>query len=419
MAIDLTADISPGSYRDIGVATAARLLAADVDVEPAAAAVTDDILADVWPAVEDPAFLAALGRSVHDDLQAIFAVLAGGLDIAVVPGAALEFAEAAAHLAIPVAEIQRAYRVYVASLWSRWCSVARTHARDVTTFDEFIGGPTRTIYAYVDHVVEAVVIRHGQVRAELNRTARQHRRRLLTQILEGSIDAITDELDGALGYSLADTHLALLIESDHNPPSATDIAALRDAVDARGTLVVEHTPRTWLVWLGRPGGFGSAHLGRLRRALDETGLTVAVGEPGQGLAGLRRTRRHALDAARVQHALGVHGSNSLWAREVRLETLLLADQERAREFLTDELGPLNASDPFTRRVRETLLSWLTVDSYGGAAALLGVHENTVRNRLHAAQDMLGVPLIERRTELTVALRLERVLTTGSGEPASS
>ncbi len=153
------------------MATAARVLAAAVDVERAAAAVTDDIIADVWPAVEDPAFLAALGRSVHDDVRAIFGVLAGRIDIAVVPGAALEFADAAAHLAIPVAEIQRAYRA--------------------------------------------------------------------------------DELDRTLGYSLADTHLALLIESDQNPPSATDIAALRDAADARGTLVVQHTARTWVVCVAR------------------------------------------------------------------------------------------------------------------------------------------------------------------------
>ena len=105
MAIDLTANISPRSYRDIGVATAARVLAADVDVERAAAAVTENIVADVWPAVEDSAFRAALGRSVHDDLQAIFDVLAGRIDLGVVPEAGLELADAAAHLSIPSAEI--------------------------------------------------------------------------------------------------------------------------------------------------------------------------------------------------------------------------------------------------------------------------------------------------------------------------
>jgi DNA-binding PucR family transcriptional regulator len=275
------------------------------------------------------------------------------------------------------------------------------------------------MHAYVDPVVEAVVARHEQVHTDLHRTRREHRRRLLTQILDGTIDALSEELDRELGYSLADTHLALLIHNGHASPSATDIAALRGAVDARGTLVIEHTARTWLVWLGRPGGFGTERLERLRRALAETGLTVAIGEPGHGLAGLRRTRQHALDAARVQRALGVDGPRCVWAREVRLETLLLANKERAVEFLTDELGLLNASDPFTRRLRETVLAWLTMGSYGGAAALLGVHENTVRNRLRAAQDILGVSLTAHRTELLVALRLERVLRTATGESTSS
>lgn len=230
---------------------------------------------------------------------------------------------------------------------------------------------------------------------------------------------VTEDLDRVLGYSLADTHLALLVDSNRASPSGTDIAALRDAADARATLVLQHTAHTWVVWLGRPGGFDPEHLGRLRAALAQTGLTVAAGEPGLGLAGLRRTRRHALDAARVRLALGVGGSRCLWAHEVRLETLLLANRERAVGFLTDGLGELLAPDPFTRRLRETLLTWLTMGSYADSAALLGVHENTVRNRLRAAQDILGVSLAGRRTELMLALRLERLLRTVTGEPPLS
>jgi sugar diacid utilization regulator len=271
-----------------------------------------------------------------------------------------------------------------------------------------IGGPTRTIHAYFDRVLDAVIPRYQEVAAELNRSRRDHRRMLLAQILDGSIDAITEELDRILAYSLGDTHLAAVVETPGISPP-TDMARLRDAADARGTLLAQHTARTWLVWLGRPGGFGPTNLSRLRRALVDTGLTIAVGEPADGLAGLRRTRQHALETQRVQHALGIDGCRCLWAHEVRLETLLLGDKQRAREFLTDELGPLGAGDSFSRRLRETLLAWLTMGSHGSAAAMLGVHENTVRNRLRAAEELLGVPLMGRRTELTVALRLERLL----------
>ncbi|HTT28434.1 MAG TPA: hypothetical protein VMG37_08495, partial [Solirubrobacteraceae bacterium] len=84
MAIDLRANMSPHAYHDFRVTAAARALAADIDVGRAAAAVTDDILAEVWPGIEDPAFLAALGRSLHDELRAIFDLFAGRADLAVV-----------------------------------------------------------------------------------------------------------------------------------------------------------------------------------------------------------------------------------------------------------------------------------------------------------------------------------------------
>lgn len=40
-----------------------------------------------------------------------------------------------------------------------------------------------------------------------------------------------------------------------------------------------------------------------------------------------------------------------------------------------------------------------------AAATLGVHENTIRNRIRQAEELLDAPLATRRIELQVALRL--------------
>jgi hypothetical protein len=407
--IALEASIARVSRRDVCIAPAARALAADVDVDRAATAVTAEIRSTVWPSQEDPSFHAALSRSVHDNVGAVLDLLAGRTAAWRIPSEALEFADVAAYLDIPAAELEKAYRVGTASLWWRWWSTARERADDAPGLDELIGEPTRTIHAFFDHVLDAVIPRHQEVFAARNRSRRDHRRMVLAQILDGSIDAITDELDGILAYSLGDTHLAAVIETPGISPPRTAIGRLRDAADARATLLAQHTARTWLVWLGRPGGFAPSNLSRLRRALNDTGLTIAVGAPADGLAGLRRTRQHALEAQRVQHALGIEGCRCLWAHEVRLETLLLGDTQRARDFLTDELGPLGADDSFTRRLRETLLAWLTLGSHGSAASMLGVHENTVRNRLRAAEELLGQPLPGRRTELMVALRLERLL----------
>ncbi|HEX6390062.1 MAG TPA: helix-turn-helix domain-containing protein [Solirubrobacteraceae bacterium] len=409
MAVDLSTESIPGWYRGVCVTASVRELAAEVEVEPAARAVTADIVAESWPEQDDPAFRVALFRSVEGNLTAIFDILAGVQDRDFVPETALEFAEVCAHLGITAAEVERCYRVGMASLWTRWCDIAWTHANgQAVPFDELIKGPTLTIHAYVDHVLEAVVARHEQVRHELTRTQRDRRRMLLAQILDGSIDSVPDELEEALGYTLADTHLALLVETERMSPPEAEMSLMRRAADARGAILIQHTPNAWVVLLGRSAPFEPEHLSRLRRALSELTFKVAVGDPAAGLAGLRQTRDQAFEAARVQSALG-ETSRCVWLRDVRLEALLLSDESRARTFLSAELGRLAGGGDAGARLRETLLTWLDTGSHVSAAAILGVHENTVRNRIRAAEELLGAPLLGRRTELQVALRLERVL----------
>lgn len=417
MAVDLSASIAPGWYQGVCVTASARELAADVEAESAARAVTADILAEAWSDQVDPAFQAALFRSVHANLQAIFDIIGGRGNRDVVPEPALEFAEVCAHLDLPVAGLEKCYRVGMASLWTRWCDVVWTYANgEAVLFDELIKGPTLAIHAFVDHVLEAVVARYEEVSCELHRTQRDRRRLLLAQILDGSVDTVPEELERALGYSLSETHLALLIESKRMSPPEREAAALRRAADARATMMLQHTPTAWVVWLGRPGAFEPQHLARLRRTLDEMSLTVAVGDPAAGLAGLRRSRDQAFEAARVQSALGSTGGRSVWLHDVRLEALLLSDEPRAREFLTAELGKLACAGEAAGRLRETLSTWLDTGSHVSTAAILCVHENTVRNRIRAAEELLGAPLLGRRTELQVALRLERVLSTRADEP---
>jgi hypothetical protein len=94
----------------------------------------------------------------------------------------------------------------------------------------------------------------------------------------------------------------------------------------------------------------------------------AGGLPAGRLSG---SRRRSSDRTQAVHSYALDLAASLLAYEVRLETLLLGDTQRAR-FRTDELGPLGADDSFARRLRETLLAWLTIGSHGSAAAMLGV-----------------------------------------------
>jgi len=217
------------------------------------------------------------------------------------------------------------------------------------------------------------------------------------------------ELDRRLDYCTSDVHMALLIQSQDPKALHHDLTELRNAADARGSLVLQNSPRSWFVWLGRPGGFGPGQLSALRRALPRSSLTVAVGEPAAGIEGLRQSYQQAFETAHLQQALGLTAHRHMWAADVRLESLLLRDTARARQFVEAELGRLAANDSVAARLRETLLTWLATGSHVSAAALLQVHENTIRNRVRQAEELLGVALHQRRIELQVALRLERVL----------
>jgi PucR C-terminal helix-turn-helix domain len=242
---------------------------------------------------------------------------------------------------------------------------------------------------------------------------------VLAQILDGSIDAITEELDRILAYSLGDTHLAAVMETPGISPPRTDIARLRDAADARGTLLAQHTARA-RGWYGlgareasgrrtcRACDVRSSRPGSRSRSENPQTAWRDCGEPGSMHS--RRSACNTLWASTGAVACG--RTRCAWRR-------CCWATSSARDFLTDELGPLLAGDSFARRLRETLLAWLMMGSHGSAAAMLGVHENTVRNRLRAAQELLGVPLTGRRTELMVALRLERLLSSAAGEGGAS
>jgi DNA-binding PucR family transcriptional regulator len=407
MAVDLTEHVVAGAFRDAQVGPAARALAAEVDFEQAARAVTDEIMREVWPNLDDPSFHDAVLRSTIGNLACIFSIIAGTEGVTdAEPEGAMEFAELTARLGIPIAEIDKAYRVGTASLWSMWFDAARQHT-DEAPIDELISGPTMVIHTYVDRILDEVAIRHQQVRDATRSTLAELRRRTLVGLIDGTGPTDTDEAERILGYRVADTHLAVVLESTDSAAPERDLAELRTIADARGALLLQHAPRTWIAFVGRPTGFSEQCSGRLRRALAQLPCAVSVSEPRSGLEGLRRARAEALEAARVHRALDQ--TTCLWARDVRLETLLLADEERAREFIADELGDLGAPDAAVGRLRETLLAWLASGSHVSAAAVLGVHENTVRNRIRAAEELLGTPLMGRRIELQVALRLQRVL----------
>ncbi|WP_019874932.1 PucR family transcriptional regulator [Sporichthya polymorpha] len=390
---------------------AMRAMAARTDPDELAAAVSRDTATHVWPEhVRDPIFLDALRKSGRDNVRAIVDVLAGRLRLEDVnPTGALAFADLTAELGIPVSELERGYWVGVRGFWREWFRLARIEAaKGEGTLEELVGPATIELLDYIIHIVGIVVARYDAVRAEILRNQEDRRRALLGQILAHAITTPTSELENLLGYRLRGTHLALALEVDERAQAERVASTLTETSGALGSLMLLHAPGTWMLWLGYAGAVGPKETAAVARAAAATGATMAIGAPGTGLDGLRRTYEQALDAARLHRRIGKQPP-VLWFSDVRLELLMLHDEDAALQFVADELGELAGADERAVRTCETLLAWLTTGSQSRAATRLGVHENTVRIRIRHAEEVLAQGLSERRAEVLAALRLRQLL----------
>ena len=79
------------------------------------------------------------------------------------------------------------------------------------------------------------------------------------------------------------------------------------------------------------------------------------------------------------------------------------------QLLARELSGLDADDIRSGRLRQTLREWRPGQNAAAAAAALGVHEQTVAQRLRTVEERTGRPVAARRAELETALRLRDLL----------
>jgi len=91
---------------------------------------------------------------------------------------------------------------------------------------------------------------------------------------------------------------------------------------------------------------------------------------------------------------------------VALAAIATADLQQAGAFGVRELASLGGDTDEALCLAATLRIYLEEGSSARRAAKrLGVHENTIKNRIRAAEEQLGHPVTTRVAELLVALRL--------------
>jgi hypothetical protein len=106
-------------------------------------------------------------------------------------------------------------------------------------------------------------------------------------------------------------------------------------------------------------------------------IRFAVGKPGPGVTGFRRTHRQALNAQAVALAAGPSGQLVTSFGEVAPLALMSGSIDLLRDWVIETLGTLADHDEHNARLRDTLRVFLqengSLQSYGGASAAAQEH----------------------------------------------
>jgi hypothetical protein len=292
---------------------------------------------------------------------------------------------------VPVGELDRAYRIAALALW-RW-GVEEIHARVEGDVVAAIEGLSEAAFTTANVFASTVMARYAQERERWLRSSDAIRAATVQEILAGdNVDIV--RASARLRYELRQNHQAFVIWSgdDIAESSAQQVGGNRALLSPLGGAVVA----------------GWAPAGSLDDSRLPAGASLAVGSPGVGLDGFRRSHAEAQQARRVAQLAG-HPPGLVHYDDVALVALLTHDLEQARRFAQRALGPLAQPDPAMRRLADTLRAVL--ENHGSprrAAQVLGVHENTVAKRLRAIEELLGDEVRDQPARLLGALAILEV-----------
>jgi DNA-binding PucR family transcriptional regulator len=362
-----------------------------------------EIVAEVRGAVR--ASVVGWLRMVTDELPAA--------DIAP-PEDALQLARTAVLRGAPLAVLLRVYRVGHGFVIREWLPVLHaTAAEEPELLGRLVERVLELSFAYVDATSAQIAEFFATERERLVRSADAARAETTRAIVAGApVDV--DAASSVLGYELRRRHVGMIVWVDPADDAEDPLGMLEAAANEIAATLGGGRPL--LVPAGRSLLWGwcatetlSDDAAAALKGRRRDGVSGALGEPGEGLAGFARTHADALEARRVALLARPAGSVTRY-RDVDLLSLLLGDVERAREFVEAELGALAGEDDATTRLRATLRAYLEEGrSFTAAARRLGVHENTVKYRVRRCEELLGRGAGERSLKLAAAIVLADTL----------
>jgi DNA-binding PucR family transcriptional regulator len=331
------------------------------------------------------------------------------------PGEAYAYARSLARRGIPVDVLLRIHRLALGVLLQAWEDRLGTDH----SAEQLLAATKQSIevnFRFHDTLMEGLSAEYQHERERWVRGADALRRETITAILDGQ-PVETDAASSILGYDLRRHHLGLVLWAEPTPDDPQVIPRLERAAGAAAAQLKAGRPLTMPVdgstmwaWAGRVDEAAPKLIDSLVRAHKSDGVSIALGACAHGVAGFRRTHRDAVDTARVAVVSRRRPGSVTVLHAVELAALLSGDLDRTRRFVEERLGVLARDDDEHARLRATLLIFLEANgSRVAAAERIGVHPNTVANRIRTCRELLGPDLGRDQVALLVALSLAAAL----------
>lgn len=292
-------------------------------------------------------------------------------------------------------------------LWEAWFEAVEGSITDSRARIELLRHGSDYFFRYAQLLGDHVTAVYQR---ELERSTGDGERRRLR-----AVQALLDDhqpSDSGLDFDLERHHLGLVAWGEDPVSAARGIAKLL----GRPLMVVSplELGRSCWGWLSGTRPLDPLEERRLK-LFEPHAARIAFGNELFGLRGFRATHRQA---ARVRCCATDGGAAILHYQDFVVEALASENDEDARAFVERELRGIDDDSEASRRLRQTLQAYFDSEYNAAcAAATLGVHQQTVANRLRAAEERLGHDSIgARHLELELALRLRSCLAPASPQP---
>ncbi|MBS9372167.1 PucR family transcriptional regulator [Rhodococcus sp. B50] len=388
---------------------------------------SDEIAASMDTAIEsavedlgEPELTDMLRASVEGNVATILHMIRNDIPLDRIQPitAATEYAARLARHGVPAAALRRAYHIGSDDLFNQMFAEIQQLDCAPDLKLELLHYLAGWMHRYVDWMTRVVLEAHEEEQLALLQQSENVTSALVGQVLSGgTFDA--GEFATKTGYRLDVSHLGAVVWIEGPAQGADQTHTLAAAAEAlavagRGTtpLFVPVDRRTAWVWTMLQTG-ATVDVPRLRSAVQTVpGLRVALGKPAGGVAGFRRSHEQAESVRIVASTATVPDSRMVYYGEdgMSATAVLARDLATTRRFVADTLGRLAADTPAAERLRETTRVFMrTGGSYVHTSEELVLHRNTVKYRLHKAEEERGRSLSENRLDLELALHVCHVL----------